>query len=217
RAKEADGEAASSLLREALALWRGPPLAEFGYEPFAQVEIARLEDLRLAALEERIEADLARGRHAEVIGELEGLIVEHPLRERLRGQLMLALYRAGRQAEALEAYQRARRVLVEELGIEPGRTLRELEGAILRQDPLLDPPVTIEAAEAGRGIFVGRESELEQLLAGLEDARAGRGRVFLLVGEPGIGKSRLADEVTWRARSRGVRLPVGRCWGAGGA
>ena len=123
-----------------LALWRGPPLSDFASEPFAQGEIARLEELHLAALEERIEADLALGRHAELISELEALVREHPLRERLRAQLMLALYRSGRQAEALAAYQQARKMLAEELGLEPGRRLQELEGAILRQDAELDLP-----------------------------------------------------------------------------
>jgi class 3 adenylate cyclase len=125
-------------LQEALALWRGPPLAEFAYQRFAQVEIGRLEELRLACLEERIEGDLGEGRHAELVGELEALVQEHPLRERLRTQLMLALYRSGRQAEALEAYQDARRALTEELGIEPGRSLRDLHQAVLNQDSALD-------------------------------------------------------------------------------
>jgi YVTN family beta-propeller protein len=133
-------EDAAVKLREALALWRGPPLADFAYEPFAQAEIARLEELRLAALEERIDADLALGRHAALAGELEPLIAKHPLRERLRGQLMLVLYRSGRQAEALHLYQQTRTVLVEELGLEPGPALQELEQAILRQDPSLAPP-----------------------------------------------------------------------------
>ena len=100
---------AASSFREALALWRGPALADFGFEAFAQTPVARLEELRLVAQEERIEADLALGHHADLIGELEGLVAEHPLRERLRGQLMLALYRSGRQAEALQAYQDAAR------------------------------------------------------------------------------------------------------------
>jgi DNA-binding SARP family transcriptional activator len=140
RRSAGDLEETASVLREALALWRGQALADFAYEPFAQAAIARLEELRLVALEERIEADLAIGRHAEVVAELETLAAEQPLREGLRGQLMLALYRSGRQAEALEAYQQARRVLVEELGIEPGPALQELEKAILRQDPALEPP-----------------------------------------------------------------------------
>ena len=208
-------------LKEALSLWRGPPLAEFAQERFAQSEIARLEELRLACLEERIERDLAMGRHAELVGELEALVKEHPLRERVRGQLMLALYRSGRQAEALATYQRARRVLVDELGIEPSRSLRELEQAILRQDRLLDLIAASEAdaetTEMSRGAFVGREAELQELLVGLEDAVAGRGRLFLLSGEPGIGKSRLADELVRSARARGARILIGRCWEAGGA
>jgi DNA-binding SARP family transcriptional activator len=136
----ADGtaESAAVTLREALSLWRGPALADFAYEPFAQAPIARLEELHVTALELRIEADLALGRHSELVGELEALVVEHPLRERLRGQLMLALYRSGRQSEALEAYRRARHALVEELGIEPSPALQELERAILRQDPALE-------------------------------------------------------------------------------
>jgi len=127
-------------LDEALALWRGPPLADFRDHRFAQSDVARLEDERLACLEERIERDLAAGRHAELTGELEELVQEHPLRERLRELSMLALYRAGRQAEALAVYQQARRVLVDELGIEPGKPLRDLYQAILNQDPALDPP-----------------------------------------------------------------------------
>ena len=138
-----DGRAddAAAKLRQGLALWRGTPLAEFAYDPFARVEIARLEELRLSAVEERIEADLALGRHHELIPELEALVARHSLRERLRGQLMLALYRAGRQAEALDAYQRARRTLVEELGIEPGLELQRLERQILNHDAALDRPL----------------------------------------------------------------------------
>jgi DNA-binding SARP family transcriptional activator/tetratricopeptide (TPR) repeat protein len=131
---------AAAVLAEARGMWRGPPLADLSYEPFAQGEIARLADLRLAAHELQVEARLALGAHAEVIGELEALIVEHPYRERLRGQLMLALYRCDRQAEALQAFQDARRALVEELGIEPGERLRELERAVLAQDPALALP-----------------------------------------------------------------------------
>jgi DNA-binding SARP family transcriptional activator len=217
---------ARAKLDEALALWRGPPLADLAYESFCQAEISRLEELRLAALEERIAADLELG-HADVVAELEGLTDQHPLRERLRGQLMLALYRSGRQAEALEAYRRTRRVLVEELGIEPGRELRELHQAILRQDPELDlvtaiePPANDGAAHAvqprGVGVFVGRERELDELMASLEDTFAGRGRLILIGGEPGIGKSRLAAELASHAAGRGARVLTGRCWEAGGA
>jgi DNA-binding SARP family transcriptional activator len=144
-------------LREALALWRGAPLAEFAYEAFAQTEIGRLEELRLAVLEQRIDGDLAHGRHTEVVGELEQLVAEHPLRERLRGQLMLALYRAGRQAEALEAYQGTRRALVDELGIEPSPALQELEKSILRHDPALT--LTTEAVAPERSILVAPRDE----------------------------------------------------------
>src|SRR5438046_1669745 len=129
----------------ALELWRGPPLADFTFDSFAQAEIARLTELRMAALEERIEADLALGQHDILVGELEALLAENPLRERLRGQLMVALYRSGRQAEALEVYRNGRRALVDELGLEPGRSLQELEGAILRRDPALEAPPAAKA------------------------------------------------------------------------
>jgi DNA-binding SARP family transcriptional activator len=415
-------ERAAETLERALSLWRGRVLADLAYEPFAQREIARLDDLRVAALEQLIEARLALGAHAELVGQLETLIAEHPYRERLRAQLMLALYRSERQADALQAYQDARRTLVEELGIEPGERLRELERAILAQDPGLaaplgrddgdaappgtapaglptgvvtflltdiedssglweaDPegmaaalelhdeliartvgahagrllktkgegdatvtafrrasdaaaaaldiqellgaaswpaglelrvrialhtgeaheragdyfgpalnraarlraltrggttvvsqataeivhdrlprevelvhlgryelrglsrpenvfelrpvaaqagpaqaavaiePVAFEAAVATTGgAFVGREHELAELIAGLDDAFAGRGRLLLLGGEPGIGKSRLAEELIAQATGRGARVLVGRCWEAGGA
>ena len=142
RRELASGEAerASATLHDALALWRGPPLADLAFEPFAQPEIARLEELRLTAIEARIEADLGLGHHEALVAELENLVVAHPYREGLRAQLMLALYRSGRQAEALETYRRARRAFSEELGIEPGPRLQELEGAILRHDPSLESP-----------------------------------------------------------------------------
>jgi len=133
-----DPAGASALLREALDLWRGAPLAGLEDEPFAQPYIARIEDVRLSAVEDLIEAELAMGRHAELVGELQSLASEFPLRERLRGQLMLALYRSGRQAEALSAYRDAKRMLAEELGIDPTPDLQRLEGAILRQDPDLE-------------------------------------------------------------------------------
>jgi DNA-binding SARP family transcriptional activator len=227
---EGKAELASALLGEALALWRGSALAEFRSEPFAQGEAARLEELRLSAVEARIEADQALGRHAELVGELESLVAQHPLRERFRAQLMTALYSAGRQAEALAAYQDARRILVEELGIEPGRRLRELEQAILRQDPSLDlhllpaaparevaepAGVDEQAAKRGRGVFVGRERELAALLSALDDAVSGRGRLVLVGGEPGIGKSRLAEELA--TRDNRAEVLWGRCWEAGGA
>jgi YVTN family beta-propeller protein len=140
RALRAEGEpeAAAATLREALALWNGPPLADLTYEPFAQAEIARLEEQRLDAVEERIDVELALGHGADLVRELEALVAEHPYRERPRGQLMLALYRAGRQADALAVYQGTRKLLVEELGIEPSPALQRLEGSILRQEPALE-------------------------------------------------------------------------------
>jgi YVTN family beta-propeller protein len=149
-----DPERAARRLREGLALWRGPPLGDLAYESFAQVAIGRLEEERLGALEDRIDADLALGGHAALVGELEALVAEHPLHERLRAQLMLALYRSGRQADALKCYQRARRGLIDELGIEPGPALKELERAILAHDPELEAPVrpsTRPATRARRG------------------------------------------------------------------
>jgi DNA-binding SARP family transcriptional activator len=169
-ARGADPENAARKLRQALALWRGPALADLAYESFAQAEIARLEELRLAALNQRIEADLAAGRHAELVGELESLVVQHPLRERLRCQLMLVLYRSGRQAEALDAFRAGRRELTEELGLEPSEELKQLEKAILRQDPALDvpgqPPAAALASQApapDRALLV-----VPRVLSGLE-------------------------------------------------
>ena len=138
--RDGDPAAASAALREALGLWRGPALADFAYEPFAQTEAARLNEAWLDAFEDRVDCDLALGGHANLCAELEAQVERHPLRERLQGQLMLALYRSGRQAEALERYSAARRSLQGELGIEPGRGLQELQRRILDQDPALDPP-----------------------------------------------------------------------------
>jgi DNA-binding SARP family transcriptional activator len=172
-ARELRGEARATTLRTALALWRGPPLADFAYEAFAQGEIRRLEELRLATLEERIEADLECGRHGELVGELEPLVESQPFRERLRGQLMVALYRSGRQAESLQAYHDGRRVLVDELGIEPGRPLQDLFSRILRQDPLL------EVGAAGHA----RSSDSDQLEAIKQALVAGR---LVVVLGPGV-------------------------------
>src|SRR5262245_3371217 len=160
---------ASERLHGALSLWRGPPLADFTYESFAQAAIARLEEMRLAALELRIEAELALGRHDEVIPELEALVASYPLRERLQRDLMTALYRSGRQAEALDAYQRARRSLVDGLGLEPSSALQELERAILRQDPSLDlealtPARPTAGAERSILVAVAQETNVEALL-----------------------------------------------------
>jgi len=141
-ARDAPVAERAAKLREAIDMWRGPPLEEFAFEAFAEGEIARLGELRLNLLEERIEADIEAGRSGEVVAELEALVGQHPLRERFREQLMLALYQSGRQAEALEAFQEGRRVLVDELGIDPSPRLKQLHGAILRQE------VGIEAARA---------------------------------------------------------------------
>jgi YVTN family beta-propeller protein len=167
-----DAEAARTQLGDALRLWRGPPLAEFAYEPFAQAEIARLEERRLAALEARIEAEFALGAHADVVAELEELVARYPLRERLRGQLMLALYRSDRQAEALRAYQETRRAFAEELGLEPSRTLQELERAILRHDATLNassPPnaASVAVTVAPRPWTVSRRKALLALTVAL--------------------------------------------------
>jgi DNA-binding SARP family transcriptional activator len=148
-------------LREALTWWRGPPLADFTFESFAQPHVVHLEELRLTTLEERVEADLQVGRHSELVGELEVLVEEHPLRERHRGQYRLALYRSGRQAEALDAYQAGRRLLVDELGIEPSRELQQLHGAMLRQDaglqvPGAAPPSADHFEEVLGALFDGR-------------------------------------------------------------
>jgi DNA-binding SARP family transcriptional activator len=169
RTLQPDGRA--DKLREALALWRGPPLADLAYEPFAQGPIADLEEQRLAAVEQRIDADLAAGRHADLVGEVEALAKEHRLRERFQGQLMLCLYRSGRQAEALEVYRATREALVSELGIEPGRELRDLQQRILEQDPKLDAPAAAEpAATPASRQLVGRAAELAALVAGLDDS-----------------------------------------------
>ena len=164
QADAAEPALAAAKLREALALWRGAPLADLSYEAFAQPAIRRLEELRLSTIEKRIDADLALGRHADLVAELEALVAEHPLREHPRAQLMLAMYRCGRQADALAVYQSARRALVEQLGIEPSPPLRALEQAILRQDPSLN---LAAAAAPDRSLLAIalHDSELEALLA----------------------------------------------------
>lgn len=165
-ARAADPPQRARLLGEALAIWRGEPLAEFAYESFARDEIARLDDLRLTLVEERAEAELALGRHAELIDELEAAVAAQPLRERLRGQLMLALYRSGRQAEALETYRAGRELLVEELGIEPSPLLQQLQTAILRQEP----PPNLQGTAPSREHF----SEVAEAVAA--------GRVTVVLG-----------------------------------
>ena len=215
---------AALLLREALSLWRSPALAEFT-EPFAQLESAQLEELRLACLEERIEADLALGGHPELVGELEALVARHPLRERLRAQQILVLYRSGRHAEALGAYQEFRRRL-DELGIEPSQRLRDLERRILQQDPELELPSAPRASRAparrpapdGQGnrttdlpgrLLVGRDAELSRLRLLLDEALAGDRQVVFVSGRPGIGKTTLVRAFVDEAEAAGDLL-VGR-------
>jgi DNA-binding SARP family transcriptional activator/tetratricopeptide (TPR) repeat protein len=220
RAAAARGQTADAAARlaDALALWRGPPLADLTFEEFLRPEITRLEELHMVAIEDRIDAELALARHAALVPELEAVAAEHPLRERVRGQLMLALYRSGRQAEALDVYRDTRRLLVDELGLEPGRELKALEQQILDQDPKLDLPVEASAEAALDGAtLVGRDKELAELLPVLASAAAGRGAAVLIGGEPGIGKSRLAESLARHAAAQGVQVVVGRCWEAGGA
>jgi DNA-binding SARP family transcriptional activator len=202
-ARRAPAEARAARLREALSLWRGPPLADFGFESFAQPAIGRLEGLRIAALEERLETDLDTGRHAEVVGELESLVEEHPLREGFRAHLMLALYRSERQAEALQVYQDARRELVDELGIEPSSSLQRLHGAILRQDPELNlghaaPEVQHRFEEVAATLLSGRVvpvlgADVAQLEAGLAER----------FGYPNVGVTALPQVAQYVAMMQG--------------
>jgi WD40 repeat protein/DNA-binding SARP family transcriptional activator len=217
---QGQADAAASLLGEALGLWRGGAFEEFLDTDFGAAESDRLAELRLAALEDRVEADLRLGRHRELVAELEGLVREQRLRERLWAQLMLALYRSGRQADALLAYQRARSVLVEELGIDPGSELRRLQAAILAQDPGLDLPPTAaappspELPEALQPVgppFVGRAAELAWLKATWTRAAHGRGGMVLLAGGPGIGKTRLAAELAREVHDQSGWVLYGRC------
>ena len=231
-AAQDDARGAVETLETAMALWRGPALADVADRPFAIAEAARLEERRLAAQELRLELLVALGRHGEAIPELQTLVDQHPLRERIWSLLMLALYRAGRQGDALRAYSEVRQHLVEELGIEPGRELRELELAILRQDesldagvPLASPATRVQAASQAPGVmrtlppvlavsdrmpFVGRESEratLEGAWARVGDER----QLVLVTGEPGVGKTRLAAELARQVDASGGMVLGGRC------
>jgi DNA-binding SARP family transcriptional activator len=198
QARRAEPEERAIRLREALALWRGPALADFMFDAFAQPQIAYLEELRLATLEERVQADLDAGRHSELVGELEDLVERHPVRERLRGQYLLSLYRCGRQAEALQTYQEGRRILVEQLGIEPSRELQQLHGAILRQEAGLQAP---DAAPPSKDHF---DQVLEALFSGRLVAVLGTQIADLAkrlaerfdYAENGFGLPRIAQYVT---------------------
>jgi DNA-binding SARP family transcriptional activator len=246
---EGDPAGARAELDEALGLWRGPALLGFNHLDFAWGFAAKLEERRLVAIEDRIEADLRLGRHAAVVGELGELVATNPLREQLRHHLALALYRSGRQAEALRVLDDARRTLRQQLGIDPSRPLTDLETAILVQDPALNPtapptspgPAAPPASPPAAGTrpaprepevarvaatggthpaaqpvaagpaLVGREIELRQALGALDEARAGT-RVVLVEGEPGIGKTRLVEELAAAAAARGVAVHWGRAF-----
>jgi DNA-binding SARP family transcriptional activator len=239
RALEAGQTAlAAGLLSEALTLWRGAPLAEVAFEDFAQAEIRRLEELRLAALENRIDADLQLGRHQQLIGELEGLLVEHPIRERLAAQLMLALYRSDRQGDALEVYQRTRLELAQQLGLDPGPALKALQAEILEQSPSLKQasgtgpaqplpvakdqpaerrppdvtaPLPSRLQPQGPSVYVNRHAEREALVRALKESATSGRRAAFVTGEPGIGKTRLVSEVAYEAHAAGTLVLAGRC------
>jgi predicted ATPase/DNA-binding SARP family transcriptional activator len=202
-----DHEHATADLQMALGLWRGEVLADYRFDEFAQLEIARLEELHLEATEERMAAELAGGGAEDLVGELQALVAEHPLRERLRGQLMVALYRSGRQAEALELMRVGRQMLVDELGIEPGPELRRLERMILAHDSALSAdragPGLVGRLPAPANATIGREGELVELGELLLHSDV---RLISLVGPGGVGKTRVALEA---ARAVAPRFPAG--------
>jgi DNA-binding SARP family transcriptional activator len=237
-----DGHAAGARaeLEAALGLWRGSALADLAYEPFARPEIERLDELRAAALEARIEADLILGRHGAVTTELERMVTEQPLRERVWELLMVALYRSGRQADALRAYQKARSTLLEELGLEPGPGLRRLERDVLDQASALEWHPSPRAAGAvssaprwpthrgpeplsgpgdseATGLLVGREALIASLERSLERAMAGGPHLVVVAGEAGVGKTRLVAAVADVAARRGIEVAWGRCSELSGA
>ena len=236
--------AAAAQLEAAFALWHGDPLAEFADEPWAVPAAARLTEAHDLAAEDRIGAWLALGRHAEAVAELEAMVEARPLRERRWGQLIVAAYRCGQQADALRAYQRCRTILAEELGLEPGPELRRLEAAVLAQDPSLDwqpaaappapEPAAVQRARAERQpaapppavslpaappreqaqpalSLVGRDTELGHLRSRLRDAASGHGGAVVLVGEPGAGKTTLAEAAAQMADDAGFISAWGRC------
>jgi DNA-binding SARP family transcriptional activator/tetratricopeptide (TPR) repeat protein len=213
---------AAGVLREALALWRGSALEDVPPSPAVEAAVIRLEEARLTVLEQRIDADLAAGRHAEVVGELEGLVAAEPLRECFRAQLMTALYRSGRQAEALAVYRAGWRLLTDDHGLEPGSRLRELEQAILRDDPALapaspgvrEPTVAVSPSQLPPDIpdFTGRAATLNAVTARLAPAAgkpAAGAPVVAVAGKPGVGKTALAIHV---GHLLGTRFPDGQLW-----
>jgi DNA-binding SARP family transcriptional activator/class 3 adenylate cyclase/WD40 repeat protein len=217
---ERGNEAASSTLRQALGLWRGEAFGEFPEIEVCVAAARGLDELHLALVEDLVDADLADGRSAELVGEIETLLRDEPFRERLWGQLIVALYRSGRQRDALEAYQRARRLLADELGIEPGPDLRRLEAAVLAQDASLDvlrpaPPAGargLPAALAAVGpAFMGRENELAWLQGAWAHAVDGRGGFVSVLGPEGIGKTRLVASLAAAAHDDGAAVLYGRC------
>ena len=221
------------ILTEAERLWRGPAYSEVRDEPFARAEARRLEELRLSATDTRMDAGLTLGRHGALAGELESLTTTHPLRERLWSQRMLALYRSGRQAEALRVFQELRAILVAELGIEPGRDVTWMEQAILTGNPVLDFPVPPERPEDDAAAtvpdtaqpdyrvrvpalrhetpFVGRDDESALVGEWWASARAGTGRLLLVEGDEGIGKTRLVAELAHAVETDGTLVLWGRC------
>jgi DNA-binding SARP family transcriptional activator/class 3 adenylate cyclase len=219
-ASRGDHQGAAAHYRKAEALWRGPSLDGFAEQSFAMGEAARLDELRRCAFEERVDVDLALGRHADLVAELEAGVMDEPLRERRWGQLMLALYRSGRQADALRAYQRLRTILGEELGLEPGEELRSLERAIVTSDPALGAPAaSVHVAPLPSGFvpwagqpFVGRQGERDRLEAALGSViDTGARRLVVISGEPGIGKTCLAAKLAVDARAHGAAALFGRC------
>ncbi len=221
---------AKRALDEALALWRGPALAEFAFDDFAVREAARFEELRAVATEDRWTVALALGDHLRAVAGLEAAVAEHPMRERGWELLMVSLYRSGRQGEAPSTYQRVRQLLGEELGLEPGPALRRLEADILAQSPGLDwnppaderatrpaPLVAEVASPPAHDGFVGREPELGVLTAALEHAAGGRGAIAIVGGEPGVGKTSLVERVAAQASSRGFTVTQGQAEEGDGA
>lgn len=211
-------------LDHALALWRGPAYAEFATARWAAREAARLEELRARAVEQRAQALLSLGRAAEPLPDLEAQVLDHPLREESWRLLALALYQAGRQGDSLAALRRVRRVLMKDLGVEPGAELRRLEADVLAQAPRLEPAAARPAARLTPSValpaappFVGRADELARLEATAEVTAAGRLALALVTGEPGVGKTKLVEQVSEGLAQRGWTCVRGRCPESGGA